>query len=52
MDFNDFDRFDFWRLGDKVEHRPMELGKRKKWHRWGILVLLFKEKEMVKVRAR
>ena len=50
-DFNVFDPVGFFDLGSQVRHRPRKLGKRKRWHRWGFLVLLFKEKRLKRIRS-
>ena len=51
-DFNDFDPVGFWRLGDSLSEVPaVKLGKRKRFHRWGILALLAKRKVLDQAKA-
>lgn len=43
--FNAFDEHSFFRLGGLLGKRPnMQVGKRKRTHRWGVLALLWKKK--------
>lgn len=51
-DFNTYDEHSFFRLGDILVKRPnMQLGKRKKAHRWGVLALLWKKKVLLKIKS-
>lgn len=50
-DFNAISKTDFFRLGDRVKTKPGRLGKRKVYHRWGIIGLMVKLKTFKKVRS-
>ena len=51
VDFNDSDPVGFWNLGGTFSEVPaVKLGKRKRYHKWGILAMLVKRKMMLRAR--